>query len=1023
MCKPETNRISFWFPFFHEPPCTAGSNVVGKDEVHSGLSTTKDGDSRHEVNLSFSTGEVFNYICVICNDSYPQKSMLVNHIVEKHCVSRVDTISDDDPDAEDISDDEQTSATGEEVATPSRRSSRLSKKRPRKWDAEDYAPDLDKDDVNWSPSPTAKDGTVTARRSSRCPKRQQQQSDVEDSGDEVISKRKKQARSMDLTQIKKEPEADVEESSFLSFLCRVTSCSSTLGTRQSLIKHMMGQHKYNNQRAVKMVQTWYKYKPNGHSKKPKHQEDPAEDMSEHESEESDEEEESVRCLIPSCSSELGTRRSLNIHMKDQHGFSNQEAVEMVQTWYKLKPKDRPKMSEQAQKGVTKEASDVEQESFICHISPCTSKLKTRKLLIRHVRGKHKYDNQKAIKVVQTWYKYKPQGRPRKDRSKRSKQTQNTECVEGKSEVRKESFSCCIPSCTSKLGTRRSLITHVMGQHKHNNQEAVEMVQTWYTRKPKGRPKNSHHKQTQNTEFVEGKSEVKKESFSCCFPSCTSKLGTRRSLITHVMGQHKHNNQEAVKMVQTWYTRKPKGRPKNSHQSNRDLSKNPFVCEICRLVSYPRKQKLRDHMCEEHGLTKEQSEAEVAKVYGVLRSNRRRKLPDSVFCASGAKIEELHVGSDTNQASQSSDVVKIDTKPSCPKCGREFEHISQARMHFENDCTSNPLECDVCGSNFESMGGYKCHMESHKNKEAGITYECQQCDKVFYHRYLLVQHEATHKNNFMCEVCSKCFGYKGALERHRNLRHTREEKYPCTLCPKVYYAKRQLKYHMKMVHEGHDEIVTCHICGKSVKKSCMGNHVKLVHTETEKVTCPLCEREFKRQSYLDDHLKEVHGSGQTETFPCPWPNCDKTFVRKRSLKAHYDMHRDHRPFSCTMCSNKFRSKSHLQNHLNWHNGVRPHQCQLCSKSFLTKGNLTKHLKTHSKRTPGPSVATQPERTAPAPAQSTVVTCEAKDLLTAIAQAVCDPGVCEPHVAAPVPGDSVEYKTIDISTVPYTVAYTS
>ena len=736
---PETNHIFFWFPFFfHEPPCTAGSNVIGKDEVHSGLSTTKDGDSRHEVNFSFSKDD--NHICVICNDSYPQKSMLVEHIEEKHGARKGDTISDDEPDAEDISDDEQTSATAEEVATPSRRSSRLSKRRPRKWDTEDYADDSDRDDVSWSPSPTAEDGTATTRRSSRRAKRQRQQFDAEESTDTEISKRKLHARS-------------------------------------------------------------YKLKPKGHSKK----------------------------------------------------------------------------SGQAQKGVTKDASegesDVEEESFVCRISPCTSKLSSRKTLISHVRGKHKYGNQESVKVVRTWYKYKSKSLPTKNDSKRSKQTQNTsEC---ESEVRKDSFSCCISSCTYKVGTRRSLINHVMGQHKHNNQEAVEVVQTWYKRKSKSRPKNSH-------------------------------------------------------------------------QNNRDPKRNPFVCEICKLVSYHRKQLLRDHMCEEHELTKEESEAEVAKVYGVLRSNRRPKLPDSVFCASGAKIEELHVGSDTNQASQSSDVVKTDTKPSCPKCGREFEHISQARMHFENDCTSNPLECDICGSNFESIEGYKCHMESHKNKEAGITYECQQCDKVFYHKYPFVQHEATHKNNFLCDICSKCFGDKGAFERHRNVNHTREEKYPCTLCPKVYYAKRQLKKHMRMVHEGQDEIVTCHICGKSVKKSSMGSHVKLVHIdETEKVMCPLCEREFKRQSYLDDHLREVHGSGQTETFPCPWPNCDKTFVRKRTMKGHYNTHIDYRPFSCTMCSNKFRKKSHLQNHLNWHNGVRPHQCQLCSKSFLTKGNLTKHLATHTK----------------------------------------------------------------------------
>ena len=258
-----------------------------------------------------------------------------------------------------------------------------------------------------------------------------------------------------------------------------------------------------------------------------------------------------------------------------------------------------------------------------------------------------------------------------------------------------------------------------------------------------------------------------------------------------------------------------------------------------------------------------------------------------------------------------------------------------------------LVCDFCGKTLCTKQGYKRHVEGHTNKLEGVTYPCQECNRVFYQKFALKYHETLHKPPaFTCELCGKSFTGKATLQNHMNL-HTKQVVFTCPKCSKCFYSAKNLRRHILYAHEEKSECIACHICGEMKKHGAMKHHLQTVHTESERVYCPLCNKDFKVKQYLNDHLVEVHQSGGGNQFHCTWPSCDKVFTRRRTLRCHLKVHSDVRPHACTVCPKRFRTKRNLLNHTNWHNGIKPHQCVICGHRSLTKGNLTKHMEVHLK----------------------------------------------------------------------------
>ena len=91
--------------------------------------------------------------------------------------------------------------------------------------------------------------------------------------------------------------------------------------------------------------------------------------------------------------------------------------------------------------------------------------------------------------------------------------------------------------------------------------------------------------------------------------------------------------------------------------------------------------------------------------------------------------------------------------------------------------------------------------------------CKDCDKKFFEKTMLEEHERTaHKTPrpYSCNICNKRFTHKNYVNLHMRV-HTGEKPYKCNLCSRSYSHKTSYTIHMR-IHNG-DRPYTCNICGK------------------------------------------------------------------------------------------------------------------------------------------------------------------------------------------------------------------
>ncbi|XP_061135655.1 zinc finger protein 3-like isoform X2 [Syngnathus typhle] len=128
--------------------------------------------------------------------------------------------------------------------------------------------------------------------------------------------------------------------------------------------------------------------------------------------------------------------------------------------------------------------------------------------------------------------------------------------------------------------------------------------------------------------------------------------------------------------------------------------------------------------------------------------------------------------------------------------------------------------------------------------------------------------------FVCDICSKGFGFKRYLAQHM-ITHSTEKPYSCGRCRKTFRRMQGLQIHMRC-HTG-EKPYFCKTCGKRFcQSSSLRVHLR-VHTGEKPYSCTTCGTGFSSLPVLRNHMVRVHDGNMLylassgERNSVLWPN--------------------------------------------------------------------------------------------------------------------------------------------------------
>lgn len=96
------------------------------------------------------------------------------------------------------------------------------------------------------------------------------------------------------------------------------------------------------------------------------------------------------------------------------------------------------------------------------------------------------------------------------------------------------------------------------------------------------------------------------------------------------------------------------------------------------------------------------------------------------------------------------------------------------------------------------------------------------------------------------------------------------------------------------------------------------------------------------------------------FPCPYPECNKTFGRPSHLKKHLYIHTGERNYKCDVCNAAFKTQWTLTKHVRIHTGEKPFSCDQCDMHFTQRGSWRRHIFSHHRKSVSKSLQCQMHR---------------------------------------------------------------
>lgn len=280
---------------------------------------------------------------------------------------------------------------------------------------------------------------------------------------------------------------------------------------------------------------------------------------------------------------------------------------------------------------------------------------------------------------------------------------------------------------------------------------------------------------------------------------------------------------------------------------------------------------------------------------------------------------------------------------CSVCSKELESRATLLLHIQSMHMKNEIRCknNKCTETFSSAKRLYEHLRSN---HSDALHKCDVCDKVIYSKVKFIAHQQRHgapkscAGSFECDICSKTFNNKTELRAHFRI----HDKYvSCTLCDEKFLSIKVMKAHRE--RHGKKPMLKCRYqnCDQIFESRREFMKHALEHPEVGKkrFICPHCGKSLSR-TYIADHIN-------THTKAVSWPctYCDKSFVKKTSLRRHLLIHTNTKPYVCDIdgCGQAYRESIDLKRHKFSAHKIytKKHICSICSQVFPERKLLTKH----------------------------------------------------------------------------------
>lgn len=243
------------------------------------------------------------------------------------------------------------------------------------------------------------------------------------------------------------------------------------------------------------------------------------------------------------------------------------------------------------------------------------------------------------------------------------------------------------------------------------------------------------------------------------------------------------------------------------------------------------------------------------------------------------------GSQTSSSSiySSSYKIKITEKDSikCNECGLLFKQHAGLTSHMRIKHNHMlPYECNLCGIKQGSKASSTLHAKLHQTNN---SFECELCDKVFYNKLLLINHESRYHDQFRCKTCDNAYKTKELLQKHQVTSHKKSK---VNICGKSNIKSNNCRLYQEQLQNEHVEpqLIT-QVNGNKSNVTVYNKWLNEIQTQNNKtlITSPRLTNDKKIQQIHSNkkHLAKSGQLNQTE-IDCNYINVTKLKQSNESM---------------------------------------------------------------------------------------------------------------------------------------------